>query len=679
MRRTLLFTFLLSLALALTGLPAAGAQSGGPATALAADAFGVEARLGLVGMDLGGVGPVPTVESRMPPQSADEVAEVAEVGPFPDDGALLEHVRGLKVRAGGDLAAGTAHATAETAAVSLFGGEITADALVASASSSCPDAGTPEEASEGTSFVNLSIGGQEIPATPPPNTRIRVANDSGGIIEVVIRETVPDEDAHGWTVRALHVFTLDPVTEAVNGEVIIGEAHAALVCEGETTGPGDEDRPALEISKDADHDTVAPGDTLTYTVDIANRSEMSCTVFEVIDRLPDGFTYLSAGGAFSDATATVEGRTVRLRNDEGWTIEAGEALSGDITVRVSSRLPAGTYFNDVELRSTCGTARTGPTAPVTVAPTEPAPRAGGVDRVETAIEVSREAFERADAAVLARSDDFPDALASSTLAVEVEGPILVTPPTQLREDVAAELGRLGVQRVYLSGGTAALSEAVEAEVRARGIEPVRLAGKNRFDTAYLVAEEVVRLGGPVDQAIVARADLFPDSLAAANLATHGRAPIFLTLTDGPLHGQAEDGIREFSRGDRVAIAGGTAAVGPQAEADLNGLGYTVRRVYGPERFATARAFTAEGVGVGANLDPTLLASGLDFTDALVAGPAAWKLGGTVMLTHPETLDKSPATRTYFTDHREAIDTVLIIGGTAAVSERVASEVSEIIR
>jgi len=95
--------------------------------------------------------------------------------------------------------------------------------------------------------------------------------------------------------------------------------------------------------------------------------------------------------------------------------------------------------------------------------------------------------------VLARSVQFPDALAGVPLAAASFGPLLTTPPTGLDSRVATEILRtLPKERpVYLLGGTGALSQGVEDAVKALGYTNViRLQGTNRFLTALEIAQQV---------------------------------------------------------------------------------------------------------------------------------------------------------------------------------------------
>ncbi|MDP8970864.1 MAG: cell wall-binding repeat-containing protein [Actinomycetota bacterium] len=650
-------------------------------TALAADAFGVEVTVDPLSIDLLQVGPLPSVRTYQPPATDPVTESVAQVGPVPDpDGGLIEYVRAVTVTAGGDLAAERATATAETAAASLLGELVTADALKAVSTTTCEDPpATAEEAAaraaEGSRIVNLTVGDTVIPVTPEPNqVRIQIP----GVADVRVLEVLPDVDGNGWTTRALHIFTLDPVTGLVNGEIIVAEAHSSVACAAGDVGPppGADDNPIL-ITKDATPSQALPGDEVTYDITVTNRSEQPCTVFEVIDRLPPGFGFVQAGGDLTGIDPSVDGSVLRFRNPQGFPLAPGETFDATITVRLPLDLAAGTYFDDAEARTSCGSARTGLTGPVTV-PQDRVPRVGGDDRVDTGTDVARDVFESATAAVLARSEEFPDALASSTLAVEVDGPLLITPSRQLDPRVADELRRLGVETVYLSGGQVALSQAIEDELVASGYEVIRLDGEHRYDTAALIAEEVVRLGGEVQQAIVARADIFPDALAASNLATYGRAPILLSDPDN-LPERTRQVLRDVLAGNRLWIAGGPEAVQPGPEGELRDEGYDVDRLAGSNRYGTAVAIVTETRRQGADVEPTLVASGLNFPDALVAGVAAFKLGGVLILVDPGSVTHSPATVEFLEANRQEIDTAIIVGGTAAISQNVQDEILELIR
>jgi extracellular elastinolytic metalloproteinase len=298
-------------------------------------------------------------------------------------------------------------------------------------------------------------------------------------------------------------------------------------------------------------------------------------------------------------------------------------------------------------------------------------RVSGTGRIETAVALSRRSFGTADAAVLAREDTFPDALAAAPFAAEVDGPVLLTRTTELAAPVAGELERLGVSTVYLTGGEAALDASVAADLRARGYTVTRLSGPDRFGTAVRIAQELVGVGGAVEGALLARADDFPDALAASNLAIADRQPILLASRDR-LGAVTEGGLAELlDDGATVTIAGGDGVVGQEVAARLRELGYDDERISGRNRFETAIALVEAARAVGAPSSVAMLASGARFPDALAAGPAAAKLGGVLLLVDPTTLDQSPATRTWLEANAAGIDRIVIAGGTAAVSDDVA--------
>ncbi len=326
-----------------------------------------------------------------------------------------------------------------------------------------------------------------------------------------------------------------------------------------------------------------------------------------------------------------------------------------------------------------------PRATPTAAPTpgdedDEVDRVAGSGRIETSVRLSGEAFpDGAPAAVLARADDFPDALAAATLAAEVGGPVLLTGSDRLADGVAAELRRLGVETVYLVGGPVALTPPVQSAVDALGVESIRLAGTDRFVTADAIGREVVRLGGPVDAVIVARADDFPDALSAANLATYGRAPILLTATS-ELSEQTERALDALLPGgtQTVYLAGGTAATDIAVEQRLVARGHPVERLSGATRFDTAAAILAEARTFDLDLQPALVANGFRFPDALAAGPAAHALAGGLLLVDPEDATRSPATLAVLEADREVVDTVLVVGGEQAIAPRVDGQLADAI-
>ncbi|GAC1540565.1 MAG: hypothetical protein NVS3B12_27570 [Acidimicrobiales bacterium] len=250
-------------------------------------------------------------------------------------------------------------------------------------------------------------------------------------------------------------------------------------------------------------------------------------------------------------------------------------------------------------------------------------RLSGADRIGTAIAVSQASFGAgsAGAGVLARSDDYADALAGGPLASAKHGPVLLTHTAALDSVVAAELSRSLAPHstVYLLGGTGALSPAVESALTSLGFTPVRLSGGDRFATAVAVAQA---LGNPATL-LVTTGTNFPDALAAGTAAAAQKGAVL--LSDGTRMPGATAAYLGAHPGAKVFAIGGPAAtaVGPSATA-----------VVGNDRFDTALAvakqFFPAATGVG-------LASGRNYPDALAAGPMLASLGEPLLLTEPASL------------------------------------------
>lgn len=147
-------------------------------------------------------------------------------------------------------------------------------------------------------------------------------------------------------------------------------------------------------------------------------------------------------------------------------------------------------------------------------------RIAGVDRYDTAAKLSRrvgrdlpEEFPRI---LLASGRSFADALGGAAgAASDPEVPLLLTEPDALPEFTRAELARFSPEAVYVLGGTGAISEAVADEVRALGIEVIRIAGATRYDTAAQIATTIFSNGAT--EVLVATGSNFPDALVAGAL------------------------------------------------------------------------------------------------------------------------------------------------------------------
>ncbi len=278
--------------------------------------------------------------------------------------------------------------------------------------------------------------------------------------------------------------------------------------------------------------------------------------------------------------------------------------------------------------------------PVFTPPVEAQRHLTGQDAQDLSVTVSRARFADGTAAVavLARADVFADSLAGTPLTGD--GPLLFTVSDALEDRPAQELGRVlpAGSTVYLLGGTAALSPAVEDTVRAQGFLPRRLAGPSRVHTALAVAQEVLDRTGSRTVA-VARDDGWADSVSAGAWASAEGHPIVVT-GGSTLHPDVATWLSRQGWTDAVVL-GGTAALSPDvADAVGRATLTTPRRVAGDTRDTTA-AEIARVLRPG--WASATVVNGFD-TEGWVAGLAAAGLagddGGALFLSYVDRLPSS---------------------------------------
>jgi len=467
----------------------------------------------------------------------------------------------------------------------------------------------------------------------------------------------------------------------------------------------------LSVTNSDSPDPVAPGSEITYLITASNGGPNAAKDPVVRNEVPANTTFSSVSPNQGwTCTSPVRGGTGAVECTVA-SLASGQAATFRIVVRVNPSAADGSTItdrvtvasptadpnsaNNSAAATTSVRAPSQPTTPTTQPPNNttttqppnnttttqppnnttttqppttsttapPAPgesstvRIAGEDRLMTAVEVSRRQFgdRSALAVVIARADDFPDALAAAPLAASAGGPLLLTIPGGLDQRVLEEVRRVlpSGRTVFVAGGEGAVSTAVETQLRDAGYEVRRFSGRNRFETATLIAEN----NPNPSAALLVTGTNFPDALAAGAAASRTGGVVLLTAgSTMPAETQAYLQVRPQL--PRFAIGGPAAGADPGATS-----------VIGTDRFDTsvqvATRFFEAPTAVG-------IASGLNFPDALAGGPHVGASNGPLLLTPFESLPGS--VRNYLTDHRSGIAEAFIYGGTSAVSQQVKGEV-----
>ena len=302
-------------------------------------------------------------------------------------------------------------------------------------------------------------------------------------------------------------------------------------------------------------------------------------------------------------------------------------------------------------------------------------RRSGSSRYATAAAVATNEYSaHVPVVYIATGLNFPDALAGAGAAGFTGGPILlVTPSLPIPAPTASALTFLQPDQIVVLGGTGAVSDAVRSALAAYtpgGAAAVsRISGASRFATAAAVSAATYAPG--VQEVLIATGSNFPDALAGAAVAGKLGDPLLLVTASSIPAATAAELTR--LKPHRITVLGGTGVVGSAVLASL--FAYTdggVFRIAGSSRYETA-AFIAE---VYSAPQPTLalVATGLNFPDALAGAALAGRLSSPILLVAPGSIPNATGDALDYLEPPE-ID---VLGGTGAVSAGVATQLGSFI-
>lgn len=248
----------------------------------------------------------------------------------------------------------------------------------------------------------------------------------------------------------------------------------------------------------------------------------------------------------------------------------------------------------------------------------------GKTRYETAIKISTELFRESEKVVIASGEDYPDALAASVLAAELNAPLLLSTKSALRDDVKAEIARLKAKEVLLIGGENTLDANLEKEISALELKVERIADTNRYKTAAKINEMVKSLTSKSDHVILANGRNYADALAAAPYAGLEKSGILLSESDK----LDEAAMKQIEGVKKVTIIGGLKSISKDIADALVAKGIEVKRVSGSDRYNTANELGKEFF---AKPEKVVIASGENYPDALAGSLIAIKEKAPILL------------------------------------------------
>ncbi|TFC32003.1 hypothetical protein E3O53_12000 [Cryobacterium sp. TMT2-18-3] len=316
-----------------------------------------------------------------------------------------------------------------------------------------------------------------------------------------------------------------------------------------------------------------------------------------------------------------------------------------------------------------------PVLPAPVIPEVPIPavlRLSGADRFAASASISEASFDPGVAvAYIANGLKFPDALSGAPVAGKNNAPVLLVTADGIPATIATELKRLKPKKIVILGGTASVNAAVQKSLQAfASVE--RLAGADRFDASAAISAENFSEGVPV--AYIANGLKFPDALSGAPVAGKNKAPALLVTADSiPASITAE--LKRL-KPKKIVVLGGTASVSAQVQKSLQAfapVNVPVERLAGADRFDASAAISAKNFT--ALVPVVYIANGLKFPDALSGAPVAGKNKAPVLLV---TADGIPASIVAELKRLKPAK-IVVLGGTASVSEAVEKQLAGYIR
>jgi hypothetical protein len=282
-------------------------------------------------------------------------------------------------------------------------------------------------------------------------------------------------------------------------------------------------------------------------------------------------------------------------------------------------------------------------------------RISGPDRFATAVAISKSQYPQPSSAqgvVLASSNDFPDALAGSPLAAQLNAPLLLTSSATLNPATEAEVKRVLPTggTITVLGGVNAIAASVVTTLQLDGYVVQRYAGTDRYDTAATIAAAV-----DTPTAVLLADGLgFADGLSAGAAAAHIGGVVL--LTDGTTLPPATVAYLSGHPGLPVYAVGGHAASAAPTSVAVVGL----------DRYATSVAVARRFF-----VTPSIagMADGLAFPDALAGDVANARIGAPTLLVAPTVMPASVGT--YLSSSRSIV-TLNVYGGTTAIADAVAN-------
>ena len=322
-------------------------------------------------------------------------------------------------------------------------------------------------------------------------------------------------------------------------------------------------------------------------------------------------------------------------------------------------------------------------------------RVAGDEAADTSAKIAQAAFpEGSEWVVIARDDDFADAMSATGLAGALEAPIVLTDRNGLSNAAADAVKGLGAKKAYIIGGKGAIPGNLESELKAIGCQVIdRVFGNESWDTSAACAKMIAEHGGnPNGDAIVAMSSNFQDALSISSFAYKYKVPIFLETNgnERELPSAAREAI-ENQKGT-IYVPGGPGAVPKSSVEDVFGKD-RVARIFGENGYDTSNQIATYMVNNNLlSANTVCIASGAPApkgVDALAGAALAGKAGGVMLLANDNPAfgevdstavdgSDSQGTPAFLASHAPDVGQAYLLGGNAVIGADLQRKVTELL-
>lgn len=300
-------------------------------------------------------------------------------------------------------------------------------------------------------------------------------------------------------------------------------------------------------------------------------------------------------------------------------------------------------------------------------------RIKGKDRFETSVKIGNKfrlenGEEKLKNVIVSSAFGFADSLSGSILSKKLDAPIMLTGNNESSSKEAIEYIKNNVDKkgnVYILGGIASINSTIENTIKNNGYNIKRLSGEDRYGTCNSIVKEFgVKEGTPV---VIVNGLNFADALSVSAPASIKGYPVLLS-GNGALPEYAKS-IIKTAKPSEVFIIGGEGALSKNIEDEVKKIysSLKITRLSGKDRYETSLKVNK----YFDNNETVIMASGINYPDALSGSALAGKLNASLLLINDGSLNN----QIKFIN-KEKTKEVILLGGEGVLSKKVENSIKK---